>query len=180
MRIRKNESAYILIEVLVSISIVSIIAISVYNTYFSSWHTWNFNQDKINIQQIHRVILARITPYIREAKGVDTSTGGILRIKFDTKGSVGSEYNMLEYGVKDNDEFYYRKGYDDGLNESWGNRMSITSTEVIKTFNPSFSYDSNEKVVAISLTLSSIDDYVKNYTFTDSLFLRNSNILASP
>lgn len=173
----KYEMGFTLLEIIIVISITGLIGAAVFNTYFSSWETVNFNQNKMGIQQAHRLILSRIKPYIREARKVEINAAqDKLIIMFDEKNIEGSSFNLFEYGVIEN-EFYLKKGYYDGTTSNWENISTISKKENIAVSKPVFNYNQQNQMLVISLTLSVPGKYVDDYTFTDSVYLRNEEIV---
>ncbi len=170
--IGKQEKGFTLIEVLIAISIIGIIFTSIANSNITGFRVWNFNQEKIDVQQVGRIILARIGPYIRSTTEIDTtSLPDELHIKFPTRTDGNKDYNGMTFGVKNSGEFFYRKHYTDGSNS---NRMSITSSNNIIVKDLMFSYNSNKQIVGLEFTLEK--NFIDDYIVIDRIYLRNTEI----
>lgn len=170
----RQEKGFTLIEVLIAIAIVGIIFAAIANSNIMGFRVWNFNQEKIDIQQVSRIILDRIRPYIRAVTEIDTSyLPDDLYIKFPTRTDEGKNYNGITFGLRENGEFFYQKHYTDP-DEPFSNQMSITSSDNIIIKDLIFNYDSSKKIVEIQFTLEK--NGVNDYTVVDSIFLRNTEI----
>lgn len=173
---KKNEEGFTLLEILITISIIGIIFLGVANINLTGYSVLNFTQDKIDNQQINRIIMARIRPYIRTTTDIDISKlPEQLFIKFPTRTGGSHDYNGMTFAVKADHEFYYQKHYSDG---TFGNRMSITSSNNLLIKNLSFTYFNHKKVVEIKYTIEK--NGIKDYTVVDRIFLRNTNITTIP
>ena len=112
MLYNKNNKGFTLLEVMIVILIMGVIVTIVANMNISGFRVWNFNQEKIAIQQSNRVILDRISPYIRSATEI-ISTGNILEIRIPVISDGSKDLHGMEFGLNNNDQFYYRKVFTD-------------------------------------------------------------------
>lgn len=176
---RRGERAFTLIEIMVVIAITGIIIAAIYNTYFSGWQVWSFNQDRVIFQQVQRVIVARISPFIREATYIDTAPpdSDRLRIFFSKKSPTSDpadDYDGLGYGLNDNKQFYYRKHHP---TTGWGSRISMIS---LKATSLSFAKSpDNENELIMNMTLVS-EDGEREYAFSESFYPRLSGAVITP
>lgn len=169
----KKEQGFTLIEVLISLSIIAIIFVAIINSNIMGFRVLHFNQEKIDNQQLSRIIMSRIRPYIRLTTEIDTSyLPDQLHIKFYPQLNEDRDYNGMTFGLKENAEFFYQKHYLDG---SLSNQMSITSSDNILVKNLSFSYLVGQKTIEISFTLE--NRFVSDYKVVDRILLRNTEII---
>lgn len=172
----RSEKGFTLIEFIFVIAIIGIISISVYNAFFGGVKVFNFTQEKINFQQIQRVILSSLSPYIKETKIIDLDPpdNDKLRIYFNKKKPTSDPddfFDGLAYGITGDGEFYYRKRWTDRSSTPyWGNRVTITEPIVKEV---SFAFDKN--LVTINVIL--VDKtWNKEYSFSDSFYIRSTGV----
>ncbi|HLV10439.1 MAG TPA: prepilin-type N-terminal cleavage/methylation domain-containing protein, partial [Halanaerobiales bacterium] len=70
MILNQDEKGFTLLEILLSLVILTILVLAVSNTFITGFDVWNYNADKINMQQINRIIGMRIAPDIRAASEI--------------------------------------------------------------------------------------------------------------
>ncbi|AZO95687.1 type II secretion system protein [Halocella sp. SP3-1] len=173
VRVIKNnsESAFTLIEVLLAVSIIALLTTVIYSAFLSSTVVLDFNREKLNIQQDHRIIVDRIAPYIRMAKTVTinnsyNSNQDKVRFTFSTIEAGSGDYNGIGFGIKNDGELYYRKKIADSEgNFNWGNRITFISSKANK-----FELSKNNKMITITVELEEKDG--ESYTFVEEFYRR--------
>lgn len=173
MRPIKNnfEAAFTLIEVLLAVAIIALLTTVIYSAFLSSTVVLDFNREKVNIQQDHRIIVDRIAPYIRMAKTVAinnsyNSKQDKVRFTFSTIESGSGNYNGIGFGIKNGGELYYRKRIVDSEGDfNWGNRITFISSKVNK-----FELSENNKMITITVELADNDG--ESYIFVEEFYRR--------
>lgn len=176
MEYLKKDEGFTLLEVLLTLGIIGIIFASLSTVNITGFQVWNFNREKIEVQQLTRRIMGRITPYIRVTTEIDQSyLSEQLKIKFAPRtDNSGNTYQGMIFGLNTDGQFYYRKIYE---NDPLSDEIFLSSANDIIISDLSFVYHSNLKVIEIQFTLET--DVSQDYTLIDRIYLRNSNISIS-
>ncbi len=159
-----REEGFTLFEIFIAIAIIGVILSAMLTFYFSSQDVFSFSQERINFQRAQRLIVARISRYIRKATYIDDNPSGNdeVRIGYINEGNEDG----IAFGLDDNGYFYYRKR----ISGSWG---SIEKIFDMKAKDLSFSFSNN--ILTISLTLLK-ENGDKDYSFANKFFPRYSVI----
>lgn len=172
----KDQSGFTLVEILTALAILAIIFLALNNSFLSGVNTHNYNQEKIDFQQIHRVINARIAPYVRIARKIDVNPNNppddhILRLYFNDKTINSDVYAGIAYSVDSGNLRYsrYLQDEDDDDDYDWGNNISFLS-EIISDMK--VSYDNS--LLTIEFTLES--ERGNTYTFTETFYSRFEDV----
>lgn len=170
MKYRKEEG-FTLIEIILAIAILGMLSIVLYNALYAGQRAYDFQEERINIQQVHRIIIDRISPFIREAVYIDDDPTGDneLIILFNNNLSNNdSDYAGLAYCLNSRNEFSYKKKYASTLN--WSTiRNSITN---VKAKNLDFIY--NNGIITMNYILIGKDG--QEYNFTNKFYPRYPSI----
>lgn len=161
----KKQEGFTLIEVLLSLTIISIVSFVVYSSYFSAVGVSDYNQDKIDFQQLHRIINLRISPYVRMADKIEILDAGQrmqLSIPLQTDGSTN--YNKIEFGINSSNNLYYRKHGSMG----WFPNKNTFIYEKITDFSIKLDND----IIIMTVTIE--NDNGDSYTFTNNFYPRVS------
>ncbi|MFP4662180.1 MAG: PilW family protein [Halanaerobiales bacterium] len=170
MDIRK-EDGITLIEIILAVTIATVLAGIMYFTYLTSARTTSINDQKINYQQNHRLLVTRISPYIRAADEVvidSTGSNDILRLYYTSPKSDdggASEYDAIEFGLMATDKMYYQKRNITGGASVWGSRQSFIDD--VSTVE--FLYHVTRNIITMEIKLTGPDD---TYEFTDHFYPR--------
>lgn len=170
MRIFNSEKGFTLLEVLLVMAIITLMSTVLYAVFINSSNVFDFNTDKISVQQDHRTIVQRMAPYIRMANNItinDTygSSEDKVRFEFSTINDNPS-YNGIGFGIKEGGEFYYRKCRETSPgNFEWGNRMTFINSKV-----NSFEVNLDEGMLTIIMELE--EKGGKKYVFVEEFYPR--------
>src|SRR6056297_323295 len=124
--IMNNNKGFTLIEVLVSILIIGIVIMALYNMNIAGFNFLAYNQDRVELQDQARLISTNLERQIRKSSGIDNSSSDQNNIYFENGDRFLVENKVLKF-------------YDD----SSGTTRNIT-TDVISSY--SFSYPDNSVV----------------------------------
>lgn len=92
----KNEKGFTLIEVMITIAIVTVIAAAVYNAYFASVQAWNYNKSRLEVQRVQDLTHKWISKYARKATAVNpnynnnslTADQDLLYLQYNDAGTI--------------------------------------------------------------------------------------------
>ncbi len=173
----KEEKGFTLIEILIAMALSSILVLTVGGAFLASNRVFNYNNEKINIQQEHRVIVNRIAPYIRMStappiivNGAYGSSQDRVRFVFTTI-NADVDYNGIGFGIDGNRRLYYRRR--NANTGNWGNRVAFIDSQVNRF---EVDTDINNEMVTITVELSEdyqrADGNIATYTFVDTFYRR--------
>lgn len=172
MRILKSEKGFSLVELLLVLGIMSFLTAVIYGVFINSGNVFNFNTEKINVQQDHRAIVDRMAPYIRMANNITIydsydSNGDKVRLEFSTI-SDSPPYNGIGFGIKSGGEFYYRKRRETSPgNFEWGNRMTFINSKV-----NSFDVSQSDGILIVTIEM---EEDGRAYLFQEKFYPRVPN-----
>lgn len=69
----KNEKGFTLIELMVTVVIVAIISVAVYNAYFGSVRAWNYNKSRLEVQRVQDLTERWISRYAKQAVFINSN-----------------------------------------------------------------------------------------------------------
>lgn len=106
----KKEKGFTLIEVMITVAIVSIIAVAVYNAYFGSLKAWNYNKNRLEVQRVQDLTHRWISQYARKAKYINpnytttsfTAADNLLYLEYEEDGNT----KEVAFGLGSNNEDY--------------------------------------------------------------------------
>ena len=137
-----NNKGFTLIEVLVSILIIGIVIMALYNMNIAGFNFLAYNQDRVELQDQARLISTNLERQIRKSSGIDNSSSDQNNIYFENGDRFLVENKVLKF-------------YDD----SSGTTRNIT-TDVISSY--SFSYPDNSVVFEFILNLDNSSYQIYN------------------
>jgi len=140
--IMNNNKGFTLIEVLVSILIIGIVIMALYNMNIAGFNFLAYNQDRVELQDQARLISTNLERQIRKSSGIDNSSSDQNNIYFENGDRFLVENKVLKF-------------YDD----SSGTTRNIT-TDVISSY--SFSYPDNSVVFEFILNLDNSSYQIYN------------------
>lgn len=170
MKKLKGEKGFSLVEVILVMGIITLMLTVLYAVFMNSSSVYDFNTEKISVQQDHRAIIERMAPYIRMAKKItinesyDSSND---KVRFEFTPIIDSpSYNGIGFGIKENGEFYYRKCIETSSGDfEWGNRMTFINSRV-----SSFELSQDDGKLTISIEL--LEKGGNKYVFVDEFYPR--------
>jgi len=115
-----NEDAFTLIEIMITIAIVTVIATAVYNAYFGSLRAWNFNKDRLEVQRVQDLTDRWISKYAKQAVFINANysdnktleDGNKLYLEYKDK---NENLNHIAFGRESaNNDYLYFYNLDSG------------------------------------------------------------------
>ena len=101
----RREEAFTLIEVIVAITVFTIVLLALSNILINGWRFWDFNQQSVNLSQATTLISANLDRNIRSARifEIDTDDGGLILYTGPGNNDNSEEY-FFKYIIDENDE----------------------------------------------------------------------------
>lgn len=143
IQVDTNEKAFTLIEVMVSIALISIILFTLFNLNLVSWKFYNLNDDNIQLSQAASVIAVGLDKNIRSAVAHNIKSGEYSELILNTGEKNSDQKNdFLKYIVEDN-KLLLKRPENDGfeLNDdklpkaiNWRTDRVLSSKIVVQNF----------------------------------------------
>jgi type II secretory pathway component PulJ len=159
-----EEAAFTLIEVIISIVLITLILGVLFNLNLSVWRFFNFNQDSLELSQQATLIAANINQNIRNAVYIDASNDQLkLYSEIVEDENLEKKENFFRYRI-DNDQLVLDKPTSDvsGFSDetdfssiSWVKERNIIQAKIKKD---SFEVNEDNSLVDYSLVLKNNND----------------------
>lgn len=109
MFIIKNDKGFSLIEVLVAMTLLSIVLLVAYNLLFSGMKSWIYGEDQIDVVQNMRVGMDSMTREIRSANEINENKSNEKEIVFTAPDTTFSAVKEVRYRYDSKDKELERK-----------------------------------------------------------------------
>lgn len=169
MKFLKKEEGFTLIELMLTIAIVGIITVAVYNAYFGSVRAWNYNKNRLEVQRAQDLTHRWISKYAKQANFInpnyldnkDNQDGDKLYLEYlDQDGNL----KKVAFGRENSDQDYlYFYDLDSGTKRKIGD---------FKLSSLSFDYSND----LIKMEAEIFNEENSNYKFSSSFNPRLNEI----
>ncbi|MEJ6950062.1 type II secretion system protein [Natronospora cellulosivora (SeqCode)] len=166
----KKQDGITLVEILTALAILGFVFFAFSHTYIAGRQAYDRNQERIEFQQLHRVINSRIAPYVRIANHIEWNPANQeLKLTFPSTREVNArEYNAITFGIDNTDLYYERDWYNPTISS---NKMRFVSGEGNAGVRDMLvEFDDNNGVLKIQMTI--VSEHDNTYTFTENFYPR--------
>lgn len=156
----KTEAGFTLIELLLVITILAIISGAIYSSNLSAVRSWDFNRNRIDLQQSARVVISNLTKDARNANTINQGQSSLADVE---EMVVDWESKKLEILLSNGQEIEYLLA-----NKELSKDNRVLTAAVVDKITLSKDTD-NDRLIEITLKLSHNS---QEKTITEQVYLR--------
>ena len=156
----KTEAGFTLIELLLVITILAIISGAIYSSNLSAVRSWDFNRNRIDLQQSARVVISNLTKDARNANTINQGQSSLADVE---EMVVDRESKKLEILLSNGQEIEYLLA-----NKELSKDNRVLTAAVVDKITLSKDTD-NDRLIEITLKLSHNS---QEKTITEQVYLR--------
>ncbi|MCC3143724.1 prepilin-type N-terminal cleavage/methylation domain-containing protein [Halanaerobium sp. Z-7514] len=107
----RREEAFTLIEIIVAITVFTIVLLALSNILINGWRFWDFNQKSVDLSQATTLISANLDRNIRSSRGFSQDNIEELML-FRSSNNETSKENFFKFVFEDNRIVLYKPATD--------------------------------------------------------------------